>query len=223
MSGRLLAIGDIHGCYHPLRELVEDELQLTRDDELVLIGDYIDRGPHSKSVLDYIIGLKAAGFSIVTLLGNHESMLLKAMQEDMYLVNWLFNGGRATLDSFNIRHPDLIPDLYLTFMHELKLFYQVDPFIFVHAGFNNAIADPFTDEHLMLWTRQENHFHPLFKGKTIIHGHSVNTVSDLHTRMDERWGIINIDTGCVYPHKTDCGLLSAVDLTHWEVFAVRNR
>ncbi len=223
MSGRLLAIGDIHGCYHPLRELVEDELQLTRDDELVLIGDYIDRGPQSKEVLDYIIQLKEGGYTVVTLLGNHESMLLKALQEDMYLVNWLFNGGRATLDSFNIRHPDQIPDLYLTFMHELKLFYQVDPFIFVHAGFNNAIADPFTDEYQMLWTRQENHFHPMFEGKTIIHGHSVNPVSDLQNRLDTHSAILNIDTGCVYMQRSGCGCLSAVDLTHWEVFAVRNR
>lgn len=223
MSGRLLAIGDIHGCYDPLRELVEDTVQLTREDTLVLIGDYIDRGPQSKPVLDFIMELKETGYGIVTLQGNHESMLLKSMQEDMYLVNWLFNGGRATLDSFAIRHPDHIPQRYITFLNDLKMFHQVGSFIFVHAGFNNAIDDPFTDEHQMLWTRREDCSHPLFEGKIIVHGHSVNTSSNLQKRMDERSGIINIDTGCVYPHKTDCGHLSAVDLTNWEVFSVKNK
>ena len=223
MSGRLLAIGDIHGCYGPLRELVEDKLKLTREDELVFIGDYIDRGPQSREVLDFIIALKESGFNIVILLGNHESMLLMAMQEDMYLVNWLYNGGRNTLDSFNIRHPDQIPGHYITFLRELQLFHQVDPFIFVHAGFNNDIDNPFSDEHQMLWIRREENTHPLFENKIIIHGHTVNTFSDLQNRMNTRSGIINIDTGCVYPHKSGGGVLSAVDLTNWEVFSVKNQ
>jgi len=222
MSGRILAIGDIHGCYGPLRELVEDTLQLTREDTLVFIGDYIDRGPQSKEVLDFILQLKEDAYNIVTLMGNHESMVLKARQEDIHLVNWLFNGGRETLDSFAIRHPDRIPQRYIRFLNDLQLYHLVDPFIFVHAGFNNAIDDPFSDAHQMIWTRQEDRSHPLFKDKTIVHGHSVNTSSNLQKRMDSRSGIINIDTGCAYPHKTGCGLLSAVDLTNWEVFSVKN-
>ncbi|MBI9064832.1 MAG: serine/threonine protein phosphatase [Marinilabiliaceae bacterium] len=223
MSGRLLAIGDIHGCYGPLRELVEDKLQLTSEDTLVFIGDYIDRGPQSRDVLDYIIKLRESRYKIITLKGNHEWMLLKARQEDVHLINWLYNGGHKTLDSFNVRHPDMIPDPYIEFCHNLEMFHQVGPFIFVHAGFNNDIDDPFSDEHQMIWTRQEDCSHPLFAGKIIIHGHTVNSISDLQYRMNTRSGIINIDTGCVYPHKSGCGVLSAVDLTNWELFSVSNK
>lgn len=222
MSGRLLAIGDIHGCYLSLRQLVEDKLQLTIADQLVFIGDYIDRGLQSKEVLDYIIQLKDDGYSIVTLKGNHESMLMKARQEDIYLVNWLYNGGRATMESFQVRHPDTIPDPYIQFLSNLSMHYQKGSYVFVHAGFNYTLNDPYTDEYAMLWTRSEGPAHPRFQDKTIIHGHSVTTLADLEERMKRHYPIINIDTGCIYTSKTGSGYLSAIDLTNWKVFSVKN-
>ncbi len=76
MIKRLFAIGDVHGCLHELKNLVEQKLKLRTDDKLVLLGDYIDRGPDSKGVIDYIMTLQKKGFDVVPLKGNHELMLL---------------------------------------------------------------------------------------------------------------------------------------------------
>lgn len=76
MNSRLFAIGDIHGCFDSLKELVENKIQLQKDDKLILLGDYIDRGDKSKEVVDFIIGLLENGFDVIPLMGNHEAMLL---------------------------------------------------------------------------------------------------------------------------------------------------
>ncbi len=81
MNSRLFAIGDIHGCFDSLKELVENKIQLQKDDKLILLGDYIDRGDKSKEVVDYIIGLLENGFDVIPLMGNHEAMLLDAFED----------------------------------------------------------------------------------------------------------------------------------------------
>ena len=79
MSGRF-AIGDIHGCLKTLKALVENEIQLGKDDELFFVGDFIDRGPDSKGVLDYIGSLIRDGYKIQSVMGNHEEMLLESLE-----------------------------------------------------------------------------------------------------------------------------------------------
>ncbi|MFA5814000.1 MAG: metallophosphoesterase [Bacteroidales bacterium] len=74
MNQRLLAIGDIHGCFNAFRTLVEQKIQIKKRDKIILLGDYIDRGTHSKEVVDYIFDLQNKGFDIVPLIGNHEAM-----------------------------------------------------------------------------------------------------------------------------------------------------
>ncbi len=64
MSGRLFAIGDIHGCFDPFRELVEHRIGIRKEDRLVLLGDYIDRGPSIREVIDYIIDLREKGMTL---------------------------------------------------------------------------------------------------------------------------------------------------------------
>ena len=76
MNNRLFAIGDIHGCFDSLKELIEHKIHLQKNDKLILLGDYIDRGDKSKEVIDFIIKLQEDGYDLVPLLGNHESMLL---------------------------------------------------------------------------------------------------------------------------------------------------
>jgi len=85
---RLFAIGDIHGCFKPFYELVVDTIALKKDDRLILLGDYIDRGPQSKEVIDFIMDLKEAGFSVTPLMGNHEAMLLESYADTGLLYQW---------------------------------------------------------------------------------------------------------------------------------------
>ena len=89
MNSRLIAIGDIHGCFDALRELIEQKVRLVKTDKLILLGDYIDRGDQSKAVVDYIIQLSQGGFDIFPLMGNHEAMLLDTLENESNLVEWL--------------------------------------------------------------------------------------------------------------------------------------
>ena len=100
---RLFAISDIHGCYKPFYELIVSTISLTKSDQLILLGDYIDRGGQSKEVIDFILELKNDGFNITTLTGNHEVMLVDSYYETDALPLWLMNNGMTTLESFGIQ------------------------------------------------------------------------------------------------------------------------
>ena len=96
MNNRLFAIGDIHGCFDTLEELVNNKIQLKKSDKLILLGDYIDRGDKSKEVVEYIIDLQKKGFNILPLMGNHEAMLLDAYDNEKNTLKWIQNGGSET-------------------------------------------------------------------------------------------------------------------------------
>lgn len=102
MSKRLLAIGDTHGCYVQLYTLVTELISLSRNDRLVLLGDYIDRGPDSKQVMEFIMDLKDEGYDVIALKGNHEDMMLHAADSSLDSYNWMLNGGYETLRSFDV-------------------------------------------------------------------------------------------------------------------------
>jgi len=111
--GRLFAISDIHGCFKPFYELVVKEIDLKKEDRLILLGDYIDRGEQSKEVIDFIIDLKKSGFNITVLTGNHEQMLLDAYHDEMNEYLWFMNSGMATLISFGIEDLHELENTYL--------------------------------------------------------------------------------------------------------------
>jgi len=112
---RLFAIGDIHGCFDSLEELVENKIQLNKNDTLVLLGDYIDRGDKSKEVIDYIIDLQGKDYNIIPLIGNHELLLLETFEDENNKPKWLQNGGGETLKSFGVDSIKDISTKYLDF------------------------------------------------------------------------------------------------------------
>jgi serine/threonine protein phosphatase 1 len=95
-----------------------------------------------------------------------------------------------------------------------------DQFIFVHAGFNNDIANPFEDNIQMIWSRRENYTNPVFNGKIIVHGHTPITFSDCMELVRSHNQVINIDTGCVYDKLGGYGHLTAIELFTMELFTV---
>ncbi|HEY5590252.1 MAG TPA: metallophosphoesterase family protein, partial [Paludibacter sp.] len=157
MSNRTFAIGDIHGCFDSLKELIENKIQLQRNDKLIFLGDYIDRGSKSKEVIDYIIELQEKGYDLITLLGNHESMLVDAYNNDDFKSIWIQNGGAETLKSFGVNSLKDMESKYLNFFNNLKLYFELDEFLFVHAGFNDELENPFTDKYSMLWKSRERY------------------------------------------------------------------
>lgn len=209
MIKRLFAIGDIHGCFDSLKELVENKIQLQKNDKLILLGDYIDRGNKSKEVVDFIMELQEKGFDVMPLIGNHEAMLLDAEENEKNISKWIQNGGDETLKSFEIRTLNDLESKYIKFFKDLRYYYSFEDFLFVHAGFNDTVINPFTDYYSMLWKCKESYTNPLLAIKTIIHGHNPISISKCEERVLSKLNVINIDTGCVYKDKEGFGRLTA--------------
>jgi serine/threonine protein phosphatase 1 len=211
MNKRLFAIGDIHGCFDSFKVLIETKIQLQKSDKLVLLGDYIDRGDKSKEVVKYIIELQEKGFDIIPLMGNHEAMLLDAYESEKNTSIWIQNGGNETLKSFGINSLQNIELKYIEFFKKLKYYYSVGNFLFVHAGFNNNLLNPFTDYYSMLWKCKESYTNPILVNKTIIHGHCTIPATICDERVKKGEKVINLDTGCVYKSKEGYGRLTAFE------------
>ncbi len=220
MSKRLLAIGDSHGCYDSLYVIVNEIIKLTKKDKLIMLGDYIDRGPDSKEVLDFIMRLHSEGYDIIPLKGNHEDMMLNAHSSLLDNFNWMRNGGDETLRSFGVSSVKEIDMRYMNFVSAMPFYHIVNNFIFVHGGFNDDIEDPFEDTYSMIWERRYEYHSPVFKGKTIVHGHRPHSLSELKEQLRESPSVINIDTGCVYGKDYGLGDLTAIDLLNMKLYSV---
>jgi serine/threonine protein phosphatase 1 len=185
-------IGDIHGCLRPLQRLLE-KIAPQSGDEVVFIGDYIDRGPQSREVVDHLLGLP---HRCVFLLGNHEKMLLDYLDgkdEGLFLPN----GGLATIQSYG-GHVANIPPAHLRFFRDLKPMYDTANYLFVHAGIRPLVPLERQREEDLVWIRQEFfQFIGRFP-KPIVFGHT--PLRQVLMAADR----IGIDTGCVYGGKLTC-------------------
>ena len=220
--GRLLAVGDIHGCFDAYYELIINRIKLERSDKLVLLGDYIDRGSKSREVIDHIMELIARGYNVVPLAGNHEAMLIDAFKNPGFLPVWLLNSGTDTLISFGISDLSELEPRYVDFFLSLVYFEREGNFIFVHAGFNDDSDDPFTDYQGMIWESRPSYRNHVFDGTTIIHGHRPKTVKYVEKMIKEKSGVIPIDTGCVYINEPGFGHLSALEVNTMQLTSVSN-
>lgn len=224
---RKIAISDIHGCCKTFRKLVESTLCLHLEDELYLLGDYIDRGPDSKGVLDYILELKDKGYYIRTLTGNHELMLLGNKTQATSFPAWeSINGGALTLKSFGVKYIDDIPALYWDFFNNLEFYISLDHYLLVHAGFNFELDNIFSDTNAMAWIRSWYSSFDKIKAqnKIIIHGHTpigkkyiLNSLKNLYI-----YPILNIDNGCFRTNNEGMRQLCAFDMTNGKLYFERN-
>ncbi len=198
---KIFAIGDIHGCYDKLKTLMELlPIDFTRD-TLVFIGDYIDRGPHSVEVVDYLIQLKSRVPEVIFLKGNHEDMLAKFINgADRF--TYLLNGGQRTLDSYLTKSVQSeffpIPNDHMEFFKSLRLFYETEEFIFVHAGLRPGVPLESQSTDDLLWIRDKFVATKYDFGKRVIFGHT-----PLKQPLVEP-NKIGIDTGAVYGNTLTC-------------------
>jgi len=220
--GRLFAIGDIHGCFDQLYELVTEVISLKKEDRLILLGDYIDRGSQSREVIDFIIDLKAKGFDIKPLMGNHENMLLESYTDPEMIYQWYMNSGESTLKSLEIENIREINEKYLNFFSRLDYYETAGDFLFVHAGFNDREEDPFRDKYHMIWESRLSYSNPVFAGKKIIHGHRPKTLEYVREQIRSNSKVIPIDTGCVYGTSIGYGYLTALDVNQMKLYSVIN-
>ena len=147
---RQFVIGDIHGCLASLQSLVQDQLELMPEDELYVLGDYIDRGPASKQVIDYILDLKERGYTLFCLKGNHEQLFLDCTQDPAYHDFWMRNGGYKTIQSYQVISALEVDKAHYDFINSLPHYIDLGKFLLVHAGFNFSQGKPFQDKAAML-------------------------------------------------------------------------
>jgi serine/threonine protein phosphatase 1 len=201
MTGRTIGIGDIHGCAAALNALIT-AIDPQPEDLIVTLGDYIDRGPDSRGVLDQVIAL-GRRCKLVPLVGNHEVMLLQALTVERTVLLWRQCGGDETLASYG---GDLanIPPEHLKFLTECRRYYETETHFFVHANYDaNLPLDEQTDE-LLLWTHLRSRPpKPHVSGKIAVVGHTPQG----GRRILDTPHLIGLDT-CCYGN----GCLSALEL-----------
>lgn len=224
-------ISDIHGCLKTVRSLIETLIIPGKGDTICFLGDYIDRGPESKGVIDYIMSLQSQGYKIIALKGNHEEFLVKAWEEEQQLrkflffketnkskESWLKYGGYDAMLSFNTDRIGHIPYHYVDWINQRPLYYEHENFFIVHAGLNFEIEDPLDDRQAMLWIRDYKIDPSKIKYKRLLHGHVPVSLDFIDLTINsESYPFIDLDNGCYMAHKAGFGNLLGLELNSMEL------
>ena len=176
---RVIAIGDIHGCLTAL-ETVLAAVAPSKDDLVITLGDYIDRGPDSRGVIDRLLELRKQT-KLAAILGNHEEMLLSILKGHHYMLgDWLAFGGRATLDSYQTENPAQIPDDHLEFFHSCLPIVELSKHFFVHASYLPRKPLARQPAEVLRWeSLRERLPKPHRSGKTCICGHTSQKTGEI--------------------------------------------
>lgn len=221
MSKCIYCVGDIHGrkdLLVAIRKIIKADAKKNgfTDKTIIYIGDYIDRGPDSKGVLDLLIKKPLKDFTNIHLKGNHEEMMLETIKWSAtstatatwsnWSAMWLENGGKAALKSYGVDWNDLysgkvkwadlqniIPKKHVEWLESLPVHRVIDPYLFVHAGIKPGLPLWRQKPRTMMWIRDEFLRSDLDHGYRVVHGHCP-------TRgfVDIKENRINLDTGSVF-------------------------
>jgi serine/threonine protein phosphatase 1 len=187
---RTIAIGDIHGCAAALATLVE-AINPQADDTIVTLGDYVDRGPDSRAVIDQLLALERRCL-LVPLLGNHEWVMLSLRDSDQALHFWLSAcGGAATLASYGGRLHH-IPSEHWDFFARCRRFHQTENHIFLHANYAAGLTLEEQPDELLFWTHLVRVPPPHYSGKQVIVGHTPQVTGEIL----DAGHLVCIDTWC---------------------------
>jgi len=218
---RVYAIGDIHGSMAELQQLHEliqqDAATYSGKKTIVYLGDYIDRGEHSRQVVDLLLDAPLTGFNSIHLLGNHEQSLLDFLEHPRLVAAWLSYGGRATLHSYGVRlAPDFrneylevvrddlvrqLPQRHLEFYRSMRTYYLAGSYCFVHAGIRPGVPLNEQRNEDLLWIRDDFTQSQVRHDHIVVHGHSITS------EVDWRENRIGIDTGAFHSGVLTCLVL----------------
>lgn len=200
------AIGDIHGRLDLLRKMHETiagdlAARKAADWRVVHLGDYVDRGPDTRGVLEFLADALSADRRMLMLAGNHDSGLLEFLREPARSVVFTDHGGEQTMTSYGVALDrrslaasrdallDVLPQRHLRFLQDLKLWVEFGDFFFCHAGIRPGIPLDRQDPQDLMWIRQEFLRHRGLHDKIVVHGHTPSPHAEM---MDNR---VNLDTG----------------------------
>ena len=192
----IIAIGDVHGHLHQLKSLfynLRERFDLTQH-RIVFVGDYVDGGPDTKGVIEFIRNLET-DHNVVCLMGNHEQMLLNSLADTTNMQNhwhWYTQGGRQTIwsyipDGLSSYDRALFPDnadavdtQHIEWMENLPIMYESKNFYFVHAGFNPLYSVEDQNTLDMLWIREDFIDSDHDFGKRVVFGHTYHPEPVVH-------------------------------------------
>lgn len=218
---RVYAVGDIHGCYSLLQEALDkihrdmEKRSPVSDIKIIFLGDYIDRGPDSRKVIDEFIKDPQDGIERIYIKGNHEDTLLQFIEEPSVLDSWQQYGGLETLQSYGVdlrlvyQGNNFVRDAFLSALSEKHLkFYQglktsciIGDYFFCHAGVKPGVSLDSQEDDDLMWIRNEFLQYSGDHGKVVVHGHTP-------VKEPEIWkNRINIDTGAYATGKLTCLML----------------
>lgn len=204
-TGRVLVIGDLHGCIDELEHLL-DTLAPGADDTVCCLGDYIDRGPSSSAVIARLLRLRGEGPQCVFLKGNHEDMFLAFLgYPGRYGESFFGNGGATTLASYGLEHlsgaqvRDRLPEDHREFLLALRTEALFDRFLCVHAGVRPTEPLDQQDVEDLLWIREGFIDRPHPFPFVVVFGHTPRR--DVYVDLPYK---IGLDTGLVYGNRLSC-------------------
>jgi len=216
---RLYAIGDVHGCRDLLKRMhaaIEDEIARDRpgDWRIIHLGDYCDRGPDTKGVIDFIVARQAADARIISLRGNHDDGMLNFLTAGGEWRIFTHNGGETTAASYGVRADfatpwmleasrdalnAAMPAAHRAFLEALQYQVSFGDFMFCHAGVRPGVPLDRQDRHDLMWIRNEFHDHGGLYARVIVHGHTPVAAVDIRRNR------VNLDTRAFAS-----GMLSAI-------------
>lgn len=204
---RRLAISDIHGCSKTFDALIK-KINLTTEDQLFILGDFVNRGPKSHKVIDRLIELIKEGYNLVVIRGNHEQYILDAAN-----VGELYLKSRLTMfNSKSLAKKGILKKKYKSFLESSYHFVKTDGFYLVHAGFDFKNNRPFEDVDSMLNIRRFAVSKNDLKDNKIVIGHVPKSISYIENQLDTNKTKIYIDNGCVNKRITGQGNLVCLNL-----------
>lgn len=220
---RVYAIGDVHGRADLLDTLLtaiasDSTRRPALAKRIVFLGDYVDRGPRSKEVIDLVLDAAPRGMEVVTLMGNHEEMMHRFLRDISVGRSWMLNGGDATLESYGVAAPRmlssnaeyrraqaefdaLLPERHLRFLQELAVTHIAGDYLFVHAGLRPGLPLDRQEQDDLIWIRDEFLDSDVDFGKLVVHGHSIVREPQLRPNR------IGIDTGAYASNRLTCLVL----------------
>lgn len=204
----------MHGCFYTFQHLLENEIKLTSQDQLFLLGDYINRGKHSAKVLDYIMQLQAQHYQVYPLRGNHEQMFLQA-----------YGCGADFFEAFvgQYRSSDLMNEHlndYLEFCDGLVYGFILDNYLLTHLPLSHN-----GEEAVLQLNRVFPQASVSFSNQitqTIVHGHQAISLEQIKDSLTNQATTINLDSGCVYASNSALGHLCSLDLNNGQLYTQQN-
>ena len=199
MKKYTFAIGDIHGCLLQLNKMLLAIETYAAGGTVIFLGDYIDRGPDSKGVIERLMAGPKEGWGWTTLRGNHEEMLQLAYRDVRHLGWWRGNGGTETEMSYG---GSVSPE-HVMWLEALPMIHVDQHRIYVHAGLDEELPLEQQDTDALLWKRVPPHYSGTYHGKHLVHGH---TPSDRNPQtIGNR---TNVDSACVFGGKLSCAVFN---------------